>query len=198
LFKLPRVFFDFSLELAGGFLLADVAFEVFLASGGTVTQLLLVPFRDIPDFEFPCLLQRRGVGVALLFLALCKLCLFALAIGVALSAPRGREKVLDEARDAGLRLLQVAAAALGFSLVSVQCVETVEFLSGVDVEGVAKLAELRRVGFDKPARLLFVASGDGFSEGFGLSLPLSLNRVGGEFRRFGGGFGRGRGFGLLQ
>ena len=121
-----------------------------------------------------------------------------IAIGVALRAPRGGEKILDEVRDPGLRLLQLVAAALGFNLVSMQSVETVEFVAGLDVECMAKLAELRCVGFDKPARLLRMAVGDGFSESFGLSLPLCLNRVRGEFRRLGGGFGMDRRLGLLQ
>jgi hypothetical protein len=95
LFALPLLFFEFSLELAGGFLLAQVAVEVFLAFGGMVLELQCVPFREILDFQFIRLFQQRRVLVALLFLADAKLILFTPEVGFPLGGASGRKEVPD-------------------------------------------------------------------------------------------------------
>jgi hypothetical protein len=69
-----------------------------------------------------------------------------------------------------LRNLMKEVAQPGFSLDALDGIEVVEFLVDVEVEHPAALLQFGCLRFCKPAVLLRLARGDGFSESFGLGL----------------------------
>ena len=168
---LSLAFFDFSLKLAGSFLLAEVAVHVLFASGGMFCEMLRLPLPEVVDFARVGLPQKRCVIVALLLLAPGKFLLFAPAFRLALCGAGGREEAPDgvhHAVDSPGRLFLPLPELLGIP--PVVGIAPVEVFAEVAVEIATEPGPFLGLRFDDPLPLLGLAFGDGFSESLGLDL----------------------------